>query len=317
MGLRNHHNTLQISYKVGEKVHPGRFKVMVALLIAGSAISLMFPSCGGKKKAPPMNDENLITRTVDSMEWLTTKNGKTTNLFKASLMEDHAFAKPAFQEYRRGIEVIGYDSLEQEASHILADYALHWTERDLWDLKGNVIVVGEDGRRLTTQQLMWDIKLKKIYSNVDSKVEEGEDVFIGEGFEAADDFSQWTFRRLKGRVSVDVEPAADSTTVSAEGAPGDTSASPPSISPAATQPSTQPTPPSANQAPKVDKPAAQPPVPISTTSVRASEPHAIKLNQPAIETLKPALETVETAEETSQSASETADELAAEKTPQP
>ncbi len=201
------------------KVHPGRFRVMIALLITGSAISLMLPSCGGNKKAPPMNDESLIARTVDSMEWLTTKNGKTTNLFKALLMEDHAFAKAAFQEYRKGIEVIGYDSLEQESSYVVADYALHWTERDLWELKGNVLVTGEDGRRLTTQQLMWDVKLKKIYSNVDSRVEEGENVFFPEGFEAVDDFSSWTFRRLKGRVSVDTAPTADSTTVASPAPP--------------------------------------------------------------------------------------------------
>ncbi len=236
------------------KVHRGRFRVMIALLIAGSAISLMsFSSCGGSKKAPPMNDENLIARTMDSREILTTKNGKATNLFKALLMEDHAFAKAAFQEYRKGIEVIGYDSLEQQSSYVAADYALHWTERDLWELKGNVLVTGENGRRLTTQQLMWDVKLKKIYSNVDSKVEEGQDVFIGEGFEAADDFSSWTFRRLKGRVSVDTEPSADSTAVSTEATSGAApasqttapAASSPPLSPPVAQPSATVTPPPA------------------------------------------------------------------------
>ncbi len=284
------------------KVHSGQFRVMIALLVVGSAISLMsLSSCGGKKKGEPVNDENLISRTVDNMELLTTENGKTTNLFKAPLVEDHAFAKAAFQEYRRGIEVIGYDSLEQEASHVQADYALHWTERDLWELKGNVVVTGEDGRKLTTQQLMWDIKLKKIYSNVDSKVEEGEDVFIGEGFEAADDFSQWTFRRLKGRVSVDVEPTADSTAVSAEATPGvaaDSTSPPAAPATTTTTPTTQPSvsPPTP---PAVRSSASVPPV---TTEKPLMEPHAVKRELDANETF--------------QSASETA-KSAVEKTPQP
>ena len=182
---------------------------MVALLTAGSAILLI--SCGKGQKAAENNDEALITRTMDSMEIVTSENGELKSLFRAPLMEDHALAKAPFQEYRKGIEVVSYDSLGMEASHVLADYALHWTNRDLWELKGNVFVTGENGRKLFTQQLSWDRKIKKIYSNVDSKVEEGQDVFIGEGFEADDDFSRWTFRKLTGRVSVDTQPGDGSS----------------------------------------------------------------------------------------------------------
>jgi hypothetical protein len=163
-------------------------------------------SCEGDRKADEANDEALVSATMENMEIATSENGRTTSLFRAPLVEDHEFAKAAFREYRKGIEMLQYDSLGRESSRVEADYALHWTERDLWELKGNVMVTGEGGRRLFTQQLSWDRKIAKIYSNVDSKVEEGTDEFIGEGFEAADDFSRWTFRRLKGRVGVDVEP---------------------------------------------------------------------------------------------------------------
>jgi hypothetical protein len=122
-------------------------------------------------------------------------------------MEEHAFARAAFEEFPEGIEVLTFDSIGGPASRVLADYALHWTERDLWELKGNVFVEGEDGQRLYTQQLTWDRKIEKIYSNVDSKVEQQDDVFIGEGFEADDDFSRWAFRRLTGTVGVDTQPA--------------------------------------------------------------------------------------------------------------
>ena len=43
---------------------------------------------------------------------------------------------------------------------------------------------------------------KKIYSNVDSKIVQnnGRDVFIGEGFESDEEFKDWRFRRMKGRM---------------------------------------------------------------------------------------------------------------------
>ncbi len=191
----------------------------------------MLSACDRQKQAEPINEDTLISRSVDSMLVITTENGKKTNLFSALVMEDYEFARVPFTEYRKGVEAIAYnDSTGVETSHIMSDYALHWTDRDLWELKGNVMVVGEEGRKLFSQQLTWDRKTKKIYSNVDSKVEEGDDVFIGDGFEADDDFSRWTFRRLTGRVSVDVEPSK----------PQDPAAANDSVKPAAPEPQALP-----------------------------------------------------------------------------
>ncbi len=183
----------------------------IALLIAGSAISLI--SCGTRAKPSETGDEKIISRTVLDMEVLSSDNGLRRRLMRAPLMEEHAFAKPAFEEFREGMEVIGYDSLGlKPSSRVIADHALHWVARDVWQLSGNVVVEGEDGQRLYTQQLFWDVKTKKIWSNVDSKVEEDGDVLYGVGFEAMDDFSSWEFRGVDGTVRVDVEPAATPAT---------------------------------------------------------------------------------------------------------
>ncbi len=70
---------------------------------------------------------------------------------------------------------------------------------------------------------------KKIYSNVDSKIVQnnGRDVFIGEGFESDEEFKDWRFRRMKGRMEVEVKPTEqevevvpDSTAGSRTGASG-------------------------------------------------------------------------------------------------
>jgi hypothetical protein len=149
-----------------------------------------------------------VARAIDSMTTIVTGNGRRTQRFFTPLMEDYDFAKEPFSEYRRGIEVISYDSLEVETSHVVADYALHWTKRDFWELKGNVVLVGSDGRRLLTQQLFWDRKTKRVYSNVDSRIEENDGYYIAERFESDEDLTHATLSKLKGRVSVDVEPAA-------------------------------------------------------------------------------------------------------------
>ena len=74
------------------------------------------------------------------------------------------------------------------------------------------MVEKSDGKTLYTQQLFWNSRTKKIYSNVDSKIVQnnGRDVFIGEGFESDEEFKDWRFRRMKGRMEVEMKQRADS-----------------------------------------------------------------------------------------------------------
>lgn len=170
-----------------------------------------------------MDEENVVSRLMDNVTTVVSKNGKLEQRFSTPLLENYEFAKEPFEEYRKGIDFTRYDSLEAVSSGITSDYALHWTKRDLWELKGNVVASGSE-RTLFTQQLFWDRKIKRFYSNVDSKVVEGDDVYIGEGFEADEGFGRWTFRKLKGTISVDTEPVkpadpvTDSAAVSTTGA---------------------------------------------------------------------------------------------------
>ena len=95
---------------------------------------------------------------------------------------------------------------------LTANYAIYYENRELWEAKGNVVVEKSDGKTLYTQQLFWNARTKKIYSNVDSKIVQnnGRDVFIGEGFESDEEFKDWRFRRMKGRMEVEMKQSADS-----------------------------------------------------------------------------------------------------------
>ncbi len=83
-------------------------------------------------------------------------------------------------------------------------------------------------KKLYTQQLFWNARTKKIYSNVDSKIvqNDGRDVFIGEGFESDEGSSRTgASAAMKGRMEVEVKPNESDSTAVAEPA-GRTSDSP-------------------------------------------------------------------------------------------
>ena len=173
---------------------------MVASLLGGAI--LLF-SCSGQKATKGVNLETMITQQSDTLTMVFTKNGRKEYRFWTPLMERYEFARDPYMEFRRGINIITFDSLGNDNSKLRADYAIFYEKRELWEARGNVVGTSSDGRQLYTNQLFWDEKTDKIYSNVDCKIVDGSDVFVGEGFESDSEFKDWVFRESEGRMWVD------------------------------------------------------------------------------------------------------------------
>lgn len=184
----------------------------VALPVLGSAILLF--SCGDANVSDAGAEEVRMTEYSENLSIVNSQNGRRSYHFLTPLMEGYSQAAEPYREFRRGVKITTYkdDSLSTVDAVLTADYAIYYQNRRLWEAKGNVVVEKSDGKRLYTQQLFWNERTKKIYSNVDSKIVQsgGTDVFIGEGFESDEEFKDWRFRRMKGRMEVDVAPSAQS-----------------------------------------------------------------------------------------------------------
>ncbi len=189
---------------------------MVALSIVGSAILLYSCNDSGGDGAGATN-EGMMTEYSENLSIIESKNGRRSFFFETPLLEGYNLGREPYREFRKGIKIITYqdDSLTKVDAVLTANYAINYEKRELWEAKGNVVVEKSDGKTLYTQQLFWNQRTKMIYSNVDSKIVQsgGRDVFIGEGFESDEAFKDWRFRRMKGRMEVEVSPTeqADST----------------------------------------------------------------------------------------------------------
>ena len=193
--------------------------VMVALSVVGSAILLF--SC--EREEEPESEsriEMMMTEYSENLSVVMSQNGRRSYHFKTPLLEGYSLAREPYREFPKGVEMTTYknDSLSSVDAVLTANYAIHYETRDLWEARGNVVVEKSDGKKLYTQQLFWNARTKKIYSNVDSKIvqNDGRDVFIGEGFESDEEFNDWRFRRMKGRMEVEVKPNESDSTAVAE-----------------------------------------------------------------------------------------------------
>jgi hypothetical protein len=157
----------------------------------------------------------MMTEYSEDLSVVMSQNGRRSYHFVTPLLEGYSLAREPYREFRKGVKITTYqnDSLTTVDAVLTANYAIYYENRELWEAKGNVVVEKSDGKTLYTQQLFWNARTKKIYSNVDSKIVQnnGRDVFIGEGFESDEEFKDWRFRRMKGRMEVEMKQSADST----------------------------------------------------------------------------------------------------------
>lgn len=181
----------------------------VALLLTGSAILLY--SCKGSETAEEEPLETIKTEESENLSIVVSENGRKSYRFKTPLLEGYTLGRDPYREFRKGIDIITYqdDSMTTVNATLVANYAIYYENRKLWEAKGNVVVTKADGTRLYTQQLFWNSITKRIYSNVDTKVVTDTDTFIGEGFESDEELKDLHFRRFKSKMRVDTAMQTD------------------------------------------------------------------------------------------------------------
>jgi len=143
--------------------------------------------------------EALMTEYSENMSITMSENGRKSYHFETPLIEGYSMAHDPYREFRKGIKITIYDeNTGAESATLTANYAIFYEDRKLWEAKGDVVATNSDGRQLFTSQLFWNQATHKVYSNVDSKIVDGDEVHHCEGFESDEAMKDWTYRKLKG-----------------------------------------------------------------------------------------------------------------------
>lgn len=140
-----------------------------------------------------------MTEYSENMSITMSENGRKSYHFETPLIEGYSMAHDPYREFRKGIKITIYDeNTGAESATLTANYAIFYEDRKLWEAKGDVVATNSDGRQLFTSQLFWNQTTHKVYSNVDSKIVDGDEVHHCEGFESDEAMKDWTYRKLKG-----------------------------------------------------------------------------------------------------------------------
>ena len=182
----------------------------------GLLSTVLWGGCEEKKAAEEPPSQSMMTQQSEKLTVRQTKEGKLVYQFTTPLLEEYEYAPEPYIEFRKGIKIVTYnDSTQQVSATLSANYAIFMKNQQLWEAKGNVAGHNADGNQIETEQLFWNQKTKPIYSNVDSKITQKDNVVYADRFESNEEFNDFIMSSVKGRVLVDATPKASVDTVAA------------------------------------------------------------------------------------------------------
>ena len=115
------------------------------------------------------------------------------------------------EEYPEGLQVWFYEKTGELKGHISANWAKRDIVNDLWEARGNVVAIDDEGKKLETEQLFWDPQKRFAYSVIYTKItsETGIEAAGDNGFNAKQRDSEWEWQLLRGTKGSIIIPMTD------------------------------------------------------------------------------------------------------------
>ncbi len=109
-----------------------------------------------------------------------------------------------FTEFPQGVKIERFGPNRQVDSRITSDYARYLDKQEKWIAKNNVVVVNQDGDTLKTEELNWERKTGKIYSDKFVKIIRADQIINGIGFESDANMANWQVKKVRGVLYLEV-----------------------------------------------------------------------------------------------------------------
>ena len=160
---------------------------------------LIFVSCSNDPKLVQefVSSEVLPIEKIEGAEMLHTENGKLKVKIVATTIERFNNQQPQLV-FSNHLVVYFYNDSAMVQSTLKAEYAEINDGKKLMTAKENVILTNITGKKLESEELIWDEKNNKIYTDKKVKITTGKEVIEGEGFVSNPDFTEYSISKIHG-----------------------------------------------------------------------------------------------------------------------
>ncbi|WP_101690906.1 LPS export ABC transporter periplasmic protein LptC [Dysgonomonas massiliensis] len=182
-----------------------RITVMTLLVI--TVFSLV--SCGNNQKSDidfAYDPELIPSMSTDSIDMIiTSDSGQVKYRILTQTWNMYDNAKEPYWSFPDKLHVEQYDSLMQVEATIDADSAWNYVNKKLWKLKGKVVIKNTLGETFKTEELYWDQRTERIYSNVHVEVHRPDKITLHgkNGFESNKNMTEYSFFNVDAVLTVE------------------------------------------------------------------------------------------------------------------
>ena len=106
------------------------------------------------------------------------------------------------QEFPEGVHVEFFGSPNKVTSQLESQYAIRYDKEDKIIVRDNVVWKTVNEEVLETEELIWDEKEEKVYTNKFVTLRRPDEIIYGHGFEANQDFTRSKVRAIEGRIKL-------------------------------------------------------------------------------------------------------------------
>ena len=179
------------------------FRLKIIIVLAVFSL-IFFNSC--QNSIEEINDitEQLEpdVETVCDVEILYSEEGKMRVKLEGPLLLRHKTKEP-FTEFPGGLTVTFFEQSQNPTSKLTAKYAIRRASSKETVVRDSVIWFNiHKQEQLETEELIWNEKTSKIYSDKFVKITTETESIFGEGFEADQNFTTYKIKKIHGQVRV-------------------------------------------------------------------------------------------------------------------
>lgn len=179
-----------------------KYIFLIIIVLAGVA------SCRKEKKEiiGAIEDRSATPRMhVDSVTTIVSDSGITRYRISAPIWDIYDFDKQEpYWNFPQGIYFERFDQSMKVDANIHSNYAKFFENRQLWELKGNVRATNIKGDLFVTEQMFWDQRAERIYSDSLITITEldGSKIVGKNGFFANQQLTQYTVINTNANIPV-------------------------------------------------------------------------------------------------------------------
>lgn len=159
---------------------------------------VVLSSCEEEKKTyvPNLSDTlKTPTMTTSDVSTFISDSGYTRYHITADRWDIYDDSIHPMWVFPTGLELENYDLAMRPAATLVCDSATYYTNKRLWRLDGNVIMVNVRKDTFLTQQLFWDQRDAEVYSDSFIHIVRSDHIIEGYGFTSDQTMSAYTVNR--------------------------------------------------------------------------------------------------------------------------